>query len=273
MSTDTTGSPVLARAPLLLQESLLFPYSAGLGFEQALLTQVSVDAAFAGALDRPPASSHEVMHPEDFIARRPVPVLTMPDIHPLLDREWEPYDVGVMGELDVRILAELFGGQSIAGPVSVAWDGGIYYAAQRRAATAAQKALPGSIGILYYSQWKNRDSARSFLKVYADQLPRKYDSLKRVELKDGDDDHQLYTTAEGDVWLSLEDKGVFVAEGYDRATAKHLEALFRDAQGHGPLMTAGAAGPRGELTLRLSQMLPGIGVPRAAVWSAGHLLR
>src|ERR1700735_4024548 len=34
---DTSGSPVMARAPLLLQESLLFPYSGGLSFEQAIL--------------------------------------------------------------------------------------------------------------------------------------------------------------------------------------------------------------------------------------------
>ena len=31
---DTSGSPVMARAPLLLQQSLLFPYSEGLSFEQ-----------------------------------------------------------------------------------------------------------------------------------------------------------------------------------------------------------------------------------------------
>ncbi len=264
LSTDMSGSPVLARAPLLLQQSLLFPYSAGLGFEQALLIERGVDAAFAGALDRPPSSSHEVMHPEDYIAHRPVPVLTMPDIHPLLDKDWEPYDVGVMGELDVRILAELFGGQSIAGPLAVAWDGGIYYAAQRRAATPEQKVLPGSIGILYFSQWKNRDSARSFLKVYAGELQRKYDSLKRVELPNGDDDHQLYTTAEGDVWLSLEDKAVFVSEGYDRAIAKQLDTLYRDAQGHGPLMTAGVMQAHGELALGLSRMLPDL-MPRGAV--------
>src|SRR5579862_8683620 len=30
---DTSGSPIMARAPLLLQESLLFPYSDGLSFE------------------------------------------------------------------------------------------------------------------------------------------------------------------------------------------------------------------------------------------------
>ncbi len=44
----------------------------------------------------------------------PVPVLRLPDIHPLLDAEYTPYDVGIMGELDVRILTELFGGQEIA---------------------------------------------------------------------------------------------------------------------------------------------------------------
>lgn len=271
MSTDTTGSPILARAPLLLQQSLLFPYTAGIGFEQALLLNGGVDAAFAGALDHPPTSSHEVMHPDDYLQHVPVPVLAMPDIHPLLDKDWDPYDVGVIGELDVRILTELFGGQQMAGPLAVAWDGGIYYAAQRRSATPSQKTTPGSIGILYYSQWKNRDSARSFLKVYAGQLPRKYDSVKAVNLPGGDADHLLFTTAEGDVWLSLEDTGVFVAEGFDRATAKELEAKFRGSQGHGPLQTAST--PGAELTLGLSHLLPGIGMPRAAIVSAQTLLQ
>ena len=272
MSTDTTGSPVLARAPLLLQQSLMFPYTGGLGFEQALLTSGGVDVAFAGALDRPPTSSHEVMHPDDYLHHVPVPVLVMPDIHPLLDKDWEPYDVGVMGELDVRILTELFGGQQMAAPLAVAWDGGIYYAAQRRSATPAQKATSGSIGILYYSQWKNRDSARSFLKVYASQLSRKYDSIKPVDLPGGDADHLLFTTSEGNVWLSLEDNGVFIEEGFDHGTARQLEAKFRDAQGHGPLQTAQGTLPSRELTLGLSRLLPGIGVPRAAVTSAQRLL-
>jgi hypothetical protein len=265
MASDTASSPILARAPLLLQESLLFPYGAGLGFEQALLQSRGIDVAFAGALDRPPASSHEVMHPQDYLAKTPVPVLTMPDIHGLLDKEWDPYDVGVMGELDVRIITELFGGQNMAAPLAVAWNGGIYYAAQKRAASAAVKQTPASIGIIYYSQWKNRDSARSFLKVYASELPRKYTSLKRVDAPGADDDHLLFSTNEGDVWLSLEDTGVFLSEGFDRDVAKQLEAKYRDAQGRGPLMTAGLQAPRHELTLGLSSLLPGIGVPRAVV--------
>jgi len=265
MASDTTGSPILSRAPLLLQESLLFPYSAGLAFEQVVLKSGGVDAAFAGTLDRPPTSTHEVMHPEVYLAKTPVPALNMPDVHGLLDKDWDPYDVGVMGELDVRILTELFGGRAIAAPLAVAWDGGIYYAAQKKSATAQEKTSPGSIGIVYYSQWKNQDSARSFLKIYAGALARKYRRLKPVETPGGDQNHLLFSTEEGDVWLSLNDAGgVFISEGFDRDTAKKLEEMYRDVQGHGPQLQA--VGTRQtELTLGLRSLLPGLGMPKAVV--------
>jgi len=50
---STDSSPVLARAPLLLSESLLFPYREGLSFEQDVWMDQGQTAAFAGALDRP----------------------------------------------------------------------------------------------------------------------------------------------------------------------------------------------------------------------------
>jgi hypothetical protein len=266
MSSDTSGSPILSRAPLLLQESLLFPYGAGLGFEQAVLRARGVDAAYAGVLDHPPTSSHEIIHPADYLAHTPVPVLTMPDVHGLLDKDWEPCDVGVMGELDVRIITELFGGRALADPLAIEWNGGVYYAAQKRNATPAEKSVASSVGVLYFSQWKNRDSARSFLKIYAGQLPRKYSSLTQMPLPDGDDDHLLFETPEGDVWLSLEDSSVFISEGFDRATAKKLEQMYRDAQGRGPLQIAGKnSTPQHELTTGFSHLLPGIGIPRAAL--------
>src|SRR5271154_1199746 len=144
---DTSGSPIMARAPLLLQESLLFPYSEGLSFEQAVLVKAGKDAAFAGVLMNPPSSSFEIMHPAAYMAHAPVPVVRLPDIHPLLDPEYTPYDVGVMGELDVRILVELFGGREMADALAPAWNGGVYYAAQKKAATAAEKETTASLGL------------------------------------------------------------------------------------------------------------------------------
>jgi len=49
---NTEDSPVMARAPLLLSESMLFPYREGLSFEQDVWMDQGQTAAFAGTLDR-----------------------------------------------------------------------------------------------------------------------------------------------------------------------------------------------------------------------------
>lgn len=264
LGSDTSGSPVLARAPLILQQSLLFPYTSGLTFEQAILQRNGVDAAFAGALDQPPSSSHEILHPDDYMNHTPVPVLAMPDIHPLLDKEWNAYDVGVMGELDVRMLAELFGGAQIAAPLSTNWDGGIYYAAQKKDATSVQKATTASLGLMYLSRWKNADSARSFLRVYANQLPRKYEHLQQVTTgPDVDIDHLRYTSEEGDILLTLDDRTVFVSEGFPLDVARQLDTKLRAVQGNGVLRNARLAEPPtgpSELHGKISAMFRGIGL-------------
>ncbi len=111
--------------PCLLQQSLLFPYRDGLGFEQRLLKDKGAQYAFAGVLDRPPSTSYEIMNPTAYERRATVPLLQMPDVHGLLDPDYQPYDVGVMGELDVRILTELFGGPDVAAILTPQWKGGL----------------------------------------------------------------------------------------------------------------------------------------------------
>ena len=248
----------MARAPLLLQESLLFPYSEGLHFEQTVLVKKGREAAFAGTLANPPSSSFEIMNPEAYMVHTPVPVLRLPDLHPLLDAEYAPYDLGVMGELDVRILAELFGGREIAQALAPAWAGGVYYAAQRRSATPAEKQTPGSLGLLYYSRWKNRDSARSFLRVYAGEIARKYSGVSRRQKDEADDTEQVYTTSEGDVLLSISGRDVFVSEGFALPLARKVRDSIASVQGVGAVQTANAR-PH-ELGLELAADLGSMGL-------------
>ena len=237
--SDATGggSPVLARAPLLLQESLLFPYTEGLSFEQQVLIKSGKEAAFAGVLARPPSSSYEILNPAAYLAHAPVPTLQLPDIHPLLDATYMPYDVGVMGSLDVRILAELFGGREMAEALTPAWDGGLYYAAQRRSASATERSTTGSLALFYLSRWKNADSARSFARTYAGQVARKYVSVKRDDA-DAKDDEEIYTTEEGDVLISRSDTVVFVSEGFALPLARRVRQALLEAQPSGPVMSA-----------------------------------
>ena len=273
MTKDTSGSPILARAPLLLQESLLFPYSDGLAFEHRVLVKAGRDAAFAGVLARPPSSSYEIIHPDDYLKHAPVPALRLPDIHPLIDAEYAPYDVGVMGELDVRIMAELFGGQQIAAALSPAWKGGIYYAAQRKSATtAAEKESTSSIGLIYYSKWENEDSASSFMRIYSAQLARKYSGLKRREKDEIGDSEEVYSTNEGDVLLSIHDDAVFVAEGFDVGLARKLRDSIQEVQSSGPLQVASGAA-QGEFAspaMSLVHVMGEAGVMKAAIYTHGR---
>jgi hypothetical protein len=239
---DMSGSPVLSRAPLVLQQSLLFPYTSGLSFEQAVLVKKGIEGAFAGVLDAPPSSSYEILTPQSYLRHDPVPVMVLPDIHPMLKMAgFEPYDVGVMGELDVRMTAELFGGRPLAEALAPEWDGGIYYAAQKISATAAEREKTASLGLLYSSRWKNEDSARSFFEVFEQEMPREYNGLVRRKSDEKDENERVYTTNEGDVLLTLEDKTVWVSEGFDLVLARKLRESVDAANvplGHGPVMKA-----------------------------------
>jgi hypothetical protein len=227
--TDDGDSPVLARAPLLLQESLLFPYKDGLKFEATLISDSKTPSVpYAGVLDRPPASSYEIMNPHAYEQQEKVPLLNMPDIHPIIDAEYSPYDIGVMGELDVRILAELFGGNQTAAELTPAWDGGIYYAAQKK--NAPDKNATSSVALLYLSQWKTEAAAATFVKMYADELDKKYAHATRDTSAETSRDEQVYQTSEGPALIVTSGKDVFISESYDLPTARKLEALMLGAQ-------------------------------------------
>ncbi len=156
-------SPVLARAPLLLSESLMFPYREGLSFEQDVWMDQGQAAAFSGALDRPPTSSWEIMNPRDYEKGHLPAVPLLPDIHPLVDSLYKPYDIGQVGQLDVHILAGIFGGEDAARNLTPAWEGGLYWAGQLRNTTAAEEASTKSIALLYLSAWKSSQSAQAFM--------------------------------------------------------------------------------------------------------------
>ena len=147
MMAGSDNSPVLARAPLLLSESLLFPYREGLSFEQDVWMDRGQAAAFSGALDRPPSSSWEIINPREYEKGHVPSVPLLPDIHPLVDRVYRPYDIGQVGQLDLHILAGLFGGDNAARDLTPAWDGGIYWAGQRLSAAHACRASQYQIAL------------------------------------------------------------------------------------------------------------------------------
>jgi len=268
---SAANSPVLSRAPLLLAESMLFPYREGLGFEQDVWMDQGQAAAFTGTLDHPPTSSWEILNPREYEMRHAPSVPLIPNIHPLVDPLYKPYDIGQIGQLDLRILVQLFGGEQAASRLTPAWDGGMYWAGQLLSAkTEAAKARTDSLAIFYLSSWKNAASAQSFAELYANELRRKYD---RVQLEASDkqaasssaDQEMVYSTNEGPVLITIRGKRVFVAESFPLDVARKLSKLVLDAQGTGEVKMAVAQPIPESLSAGWIRFFADCGVMKAAV--------
>ena len=156
----------------------------------------------------------------------------MPDLHSLLDENYEPYDIGVMGQLDVRMLTELFGGQQMSTALTAAWDGGIYYAVQSKKAKdrCGERIQRHRWHSMYLSQWKSPQAAEVFTKMYADELGKKYSNVTRDSNDEADKTEQIYNTSEGPVVTTANDRMVFVSESFDLTTARKLAFLVTGAQ-------------------------------------------
>jgi len=276
---NSSRDPVLARAPLLLQESLLFPYKYGLKFEGDLIADdTDPSAPYAGVLARPPASSYEIMNPHAYEQHVTVPMLTMPDIHPVIDAGYNPYDIGVMGELDVRILSELFGGPDAVQEFTPAWDGGIYYAAQRRDAPDMNSTT--SVALFYLSQWTSSGVAADFAKMYAHELGQQFSQVTPDTKDESDPSEQIYQTSQGPVLILTQGNDVFVSESFPLDIARKLAFFMISAQQQSGAQVAAAfaspaallpapsdpiAVPQSDLTGSLVRFMAGCGLMKAAL--------
>jgi hypothetical protein len=223
--------------------------------------------AFGGVLDKPPSSSYEIMNPRAYERGHAAPVLRMPDVHGILDAGYDPYDIGVMGELDVHILAGLFGGDEEAAALTPQWDGGLYYAVQSKAAkTPEEKASTSSIRLLYLSAWRTEEAASDFAALYGREIGAKYSGVSRDHAEETSPDESVYRTNEGPVLIVRDGRQVFVSESFDLDTARKLQFLFLGAQqGSSSQIASSPQSPAFDPSAHLVSFIGGCGLMKAAL--------
>ena len=155
-------------APPLLKETTYFPYLDGFAFEMEIQKQEGTQGAFAGVFAHPPRNTHEIIHPEDYIAHTGPQDFSLPDLTSAIGAGYKPYDSGSMGELDVRIMATSFGRENEADTVASQWSGGSYQAVVKPFATAksASDLTPSDLGLVYVSKWKSYAAASRLAQLY-----------------------------------------------------------------------------------------------------------
>ncbi len=111
-------SPVLARAPAIVRERLVFPYSYGTAFIGAL-HRAGGFSLVNRAFQRPPLSTEHVLHPEKYLAGE-IPVVVPPPPPPA---GYELVHSGRMGELQTRVILGRCVGEPVAWSAASGWGG------------------------------------------------------------------------------------------------------------------------------------------------------
>src|SRR5579872_352092 len=168
-------SQMMHDAPMVLREAGTFAYQQGLIFEGELLHSGGKKMAFAGAFAHPPRNSHEVLQPDAYIHGEKLIPVQIPDMRQVLDNEYEIYDSGGIGQLDVRALLKQYGERKIADDVSSAWQGGAYMTFRRSHQPGADiPASTADLALLYISRWKTQQAAERFARFYVGALSQRY---------------------------------------------------------------------------------------------------
>lgn len=214
--TTGRGSEVLESAPLLLRESLVFPYRDGLGFVQALLENGGLKRAYVGALQEPPRNTRDILDPQSYLEKQALPGMKIPALAKALGNDYQRYDVGSIGQFDIVLFGKQFSSNVDARELSAAWRGGFYYAALT--AAGAKKASPttADMAVLYASQWSSPEMAQRFADLYAKSFRIKYASTQTVDGK--------WTSEEGPLSVEVIGDRLIIMESFDAKTAARLRA-------------------------------------------------
>jgi hypothetical protein len=218
------GSPVFDSAPLLLQEELAFPYRQGMKFIKDLLVAGGKQLAYTGVLGRMPQTTREIMEPKEYLAGHRVPPLLLPDLK-FLKKDYEPYDAGAVGQLDVSILLRIYADEALDKRLNPEWRGGAYYAAGRKGVKPPDRNSSAHIGLFYVSRWATEAAAQEFAKTYAASLSKRYTGLRLAQASSAVPGLNKYTSADGPIFIQQTGNVVMSVESFDEESAKKLLEL------------------------------------------------
>jgi hypothetical protein len=129
-SAGLSQYPELSNAPLYIRESLLFPYTRGIAFQQAVVEKLG-DAGFAEVFRRPPTGTHQILHPDLYFERRATEKVTAPTVPNR--RAFREAIRGEFGEFDLQILLKQFTDEATAAELAPLWRGGHFRVHEHKA--------------------------------------------------------------------------------------------------------------------------------------------
>ncbi|MBM3767062.1 MAG: ImmA/IrrE family metallo-endopeptidase [Acidobacteria bacterium] len=120
-SVGLSDYPELSKAPLYIRESLLFPYTKGLVFQQEVVERLG-DKGFREVFARPPSNTRQILHPGLYFEKaKPAKARA-----PKLPGDYTELTDGDFGEFDIHVLIQQHTDEETADKLAPHWRGGRY---------------------------------------------------------------------------------------------------------------------------------------------------
>ncbi|HYP14513.1 MAG TPA: hypothetical protein VEQ63_11365 [Bryobacteraceae bacterium] len=210
----TAQYPVLNSAPLYIRASLLFPYKEGFRFQHALVQKMG-EAAFPKIFKEAPASTQQILHPEAYLAG------TKPTEPPLPElanaTTFKELTKSTVGEFDHAVLIEQYVGKEESARLAPMWRGGTLGLLEHK--------LDKHVVLLYASEWKDEEAARSMFEAYRKVLEKKN---KKISVDSAQGNTIAGTSDQGAFHLRITGRFVAAVEGMKSiAELKNLTAALK----------------------------------------------
>jgi hypothetical protein len=163
--SDSSGGqyPVFENEPLYLRDTLVFPYTKGMLFQNAVF-QRDGQKSFGEVFEQPPISTQQVMQPEKYFTGVKPSDPKLPD--PKLPHGYKGLVGGTLGELEHRILLTQFVDAASAGEIAPHWRGCNFELVENK--------KPARVVLLYAVEWDSEDIARRYFEAYRQALKKKW---------------------------------------------------------------------------------------------------
>jgi hypothetical protein len=197
-SSEGGQFPVFDKSPLYLRQTLIFPYTKGMMFQDALLRRDKQES-FSEVFRKPPASTQQIIHPDKYFSGLKPTDPHLPD--PDLPHAYKGLVGGSLGELEHGILLEQYAGKEAAAEIAPHWRGCNFELRENKKA--------GRVVLVYSSEWDSEDSAKAFFAAYRGSLQKKWKSMtvtaETADRVDGrGDDGRFVLERKGAVVTSIE---------------------------------------------------------------------
>ncbi len=194
---EVQNYPVFTAAPRYIQETMIFPYTEGLMFQQAVFDTQN-QSSFGGVFADPPASTQHILNPESYFEnRRPL----VPKVPKVKLKRFKRSARGDIGQLDHYILLDEHFGEADS-KLASHWRGAQYEIWENRNHSRAV--------FLYASQWRSAADARKFFEFYSKVCEKKWESVEILSKTEGRIEGR---SDSGRFVITLDDETVTSVEG------------------------------------------------------------